>query len=102
MPLDFLSKFIFGCFPFVHVHDQNHSKLDPRSLKCVFLGYSTTQKGYRRYSLDKRIYFVSSNDTFENQTSFSKGIHKKVKIFVLLFLAQTLMTSRLSPQIQFS
>ena len=37
---------IFGCVTFVH---QSVGKLDPRALRCVFVGYSSTQKGYRCY-----------------------------------------------------
>ena len=40
---------IFGCTTFVHIHDHNRSKLDPRAIKTVFIGYSPTQKGYRCY-----------------------------------------------------
>ncbi|RVW13652.1 Retrovirus-related Pol polyprotein from transposon TNT 1-94 [Vitis vinifera] len=29
---------IFGCSVFVHINQQHRSKLDPRSLKCIFLG----------------------------------------------------------------
>nr|KYP33440.1 Copia protein [Cajanus cajan] len=36
---------IFGCVSFVHVHSNGREKLDPRATKCVFLGYSATQKG---------------------------------------------------------
>ena len=61
-PMDILSTFypnlhttnnlvpmIFGFVAFVHVHNQNRGKLDPRALKCVFVGYSSTQKGYKCY-----------------------------------------------------
>ena len=41
---------IFGCSAFVHIHHQNRTKLDPKSLKCIFLGYSSNQKGYKCYS----------------------------------------------------
>ena len=59
---------VFSCLAFVHINDPNCSKLDPRSLRCVFLGYFTAQKGYSCYSLDKRKYFVSRDVTFfENQ-----------------------------------
>ena len=68
----------FGCFAFVHNHDQNHSKLDPRSLKCIGLGYSTTQKGYKCYSSEKRKYFISMGVTFfEDQPFFSKKISSR-------------------------
>ncbi|RVW40092.1 putative mitochondrial protein [Vitis vinifera] len=36
---------IFGCVSFVHVHAQNQGKFDPRAIRCVFVGYSSTQKG---------------------------------------------------------
>ena len=41
---NFLPK-IFGFVAFVHVHNHSRSKLDPRAIKCLFLGYSSTQKG---------------------------------------------------------
>lgn len=38
---------IFGCVCFVHNHRRAISKLDPRTLKCIFIRYSATQKGYK-------------------------------------------------------
>ena len=40
---------VFGCSIFVHIHSYDHGKLDPRSIKCMFLGYSPNQKGYKCY-----------------------------------------------------
>ena len=45
-----LTPRIFGCTAFVHVHSPHRGKLDPRAIKCVFLGYSSTQKGYKCYN----------------------------------------------------
>lgn len=36
---------VFGCICFVHVQAHQRDKLDPRAEKCVFLRYSSTQKG---------------------------------------------------------
>jgi hypothetical protein len=38
---------VFGCVCFVHVHGPTRGKLDPRALKCVFVGYYSTQKVYK-------------------------------------------------------
>uniref|UniRef100_A0A2N9J8P7 Integrase catalytic domain-containing protein n=1 Tax=Fagus sylvatica TaxID=28930 RepID=A0A2N9J8P7_FAGSY len=55
---------VFGCVSFVHNHSPNRDKLDPRAHKCIFLGYSRTQKGYRCYSPSFRKHFVSADVTF--------------------------------------
>ncbi|GMI70512.1 hypothetical protein HRI_000720500 [Hibiscus trionum] len=62
----------FGCKAFVHNHQPNRSKLDPRAHTCVFIGYSPTQKGYKCYSPTLHRMFVSLDVTFfENETYFS-------------------------------
>ena len=62
---------VFGCTCFVRdVHPQV-SKLDPKSLKCIFVGYSRVQKGYRCYCPTLQCYFVSTNVTFFETTLFS-------------------------------
>lgn len=44
-----LTPIEFACLTFVHIHTPNRGKLDPRALQCVFIGYSSTQKGYKWY-----------------------------------------------------
>uniref|UniRef100_A0A2N9F358 Uncharacterized protein n=1 Tax=Fagus sylvatica TaxID=28930 RepID=A0A2N9F358_FAGSY len=70
-----LTSRVFGCVAFVHVLDPGRDKLSPRSRKCIFLGYSRTQKGYRCYSPESHRYFVSTDVTFFESTSlfFSPG-----------------------------
>jgi hypothetical protein len=65
-----LAPHVFGCVAFVHVLDPSRDKLSPRSCKCIFLGYSRTQKGYCCYSPESRRYFVSADVTFFESTPF--------------------------------
>ena len=37
---------IFGCRAHVHVPDKKHCKLDAKSVKCVFLGFTENHKAY--------------------------------------------------------
>ncbi|RVW53673.1 Retrovirus-related Pol polyprotein from transposon RE1 [Vitis vinifera] len=46
------------------------TKLDPKALKCVFLGYSRLQKGYRCFLTDLNKYLVSTDVVFSKDTSF--------------------------------
>ena len=61
---------VFGCVAFVQDHSLSLSKLSPRALKGVFVGYSRTQKGYRVYFLDTRRYMTSANVTFHEDSPF--------------------------------
>ena len=61
---------IFGCSCFVRDTRPHLSKLDPKSLKCVFLGYSRLQKGYRCFSPVLNRYIVSRDVTFVEEVPF--------------------------------
>ena len=63
---------IFGCTSFVHVHSQNRGKLDLRAIKCVFLGYSSTQKSYKCYHHPSKFFYIFADATFaENKAYFA-------------------------------
>ncbi|KAL6323474.1 hypothetical protein AAG906_039046 [Vitis piasezkii] len=48
---------VFGSTVFVHAHTSKRNKLDPKALKCVFLGYFSTQKGYKCYDpISQKLY----------------------------------------------
>ena len=49
-PLYFLPPRVFGCTCFVHILTPGQDKLSVKATKCIFLGYSRLQKGYRSYS----------------------------------------------------
>ena len=65
---------IFGCTTFVHIHQHNRSKLKPKANKCLPLGYSPTQKGYKCHSLATKKFYVTLDVTFfKNQPFFIKN-----------------------------
>ena len=55
---------VFGCVCFVYDYRNDVRKLDPRAVKCVFVGYSPTQKGYRCWCPSEHRFFVSMDVTF--------------------------------------
>ena len=61
----------FRCTCFVRDVRPQVSKLNPKSLKCIFVGYFHVQKGCKCYCLTLRRYFVSTDVTFFETTLFS-------------------------------
>ena len=45
---------VFGCVCFVHIPQEVRTKMEPRSEKCIFIGYSMEQKGYKCYNPIKK------------------------------------------------
>jgi hypothetical protein len=60
----------FGYVCFVQNNRPNVGKLDPKAVKCVFVGYSATQKGYVCWSPIERRLFVSLDVTFRELESY--------------------------------
>ncbi|RVW33361.1 Retrovirus-related Pol polyprotein from transposon RE2 [Vitis vinifera] len=69
-PLYFLPPRVFGCTCFVHILTLGQDKLSAKAMKCLFLGYSRLQKGYRCYSLETHRYFISADVTFFEDSPF--------------------------------
>ena len=69
-PLYFLPPRVFGCTCFVHILTPGKDKLSAKATKCIFLGYSRLQKGYRCYSPQTHRYFLSADVTFFEDSPF--------------------------------
>ncbi|KAL5549287.1 hypothetical protein UlMin_004518 [Ulmus minor] len=54
-PKSYSNMRVFGCLAYAH---QNEGKLEPRAVKCVFLGYPEGTKGYRLWMKDSKGYKV--------------------------------------------
>ncbi len=61
---------VFCCIAYVHVPDEKRSKLDPKAEKCIFIGYSSKQKGYRCLSPSTQKLQVSRNVVFDEMASW--------------------------------
>ena len=69
-PLFYLPPCVFGCVCFVHILTPGQDKLFAKATKCVFLGYSSLQRGYCCYSPDTNRYFIPADVTFFEYSSF--------------------------------
>ena len=54
-PKSYSNMRIFGCLAYAY---QNKGKLEPRAVKCVFLGYPEGTKGYRFWMKESKGYKV--------------------------------------------
>ena len=61
---------VFGCTCFVRDHRPSVGKLDPRAVKCIFVGYSSSQKGYKCWCPTERRLFVSMDVTFRESEPY--------------------------------
>ena len=55
---------VFGCTCFVQNRSPHRTKLDNKSVKCIFLGYSAMSKTYRCYDPVSRHLYHSFDVTF--------------------------------------
>ena len=66
---------VFGCDAYVHVPDQDRTKLQSKSKKGIFIGYDETKQGYKVYDMEANKTIVS-RDVLFNEHSFTFGRSK--------------------------
>ena len=68
---------IFGCLALAHNPNFHTDKFNPRGVPCVFIGYLTTQKGYRLLNLFTSEVFVSRDmKWFEHILSYTLSLEQ--------------------------
>ena len=63
-----LKVFRYVCYPYIHSHQRD--KFDPRTLKCVFLNYSNSQKSYKCFHPPTDKYYISMDVQFCEKESY--------------------------------
>jgi histone deacetylase 1/2 len=58
---------VFGCACWLHTRPYNSRKLEFRLVKCVFLGYSSTHKGYKCLHIPTNRIYISHDVVFDEQ-----------------------------------
>ncbi|KOM25686.1 hypothetical protein LR48_Vigan153s000800 [Vigna angularis] len=80
-PADYSSLHVFGCPVYVMYNSQERTKLDPKSRKCIFLGYADNVKGYRLWDPTAHKIIVSRDVVFaEKLQSEQKNVSTPIDI----------------------
>jgi hypothetical protein len=75
--------YTFGRVCFVHLPSHQHNKLFAQSVRCAFMGYNISIKGYVCYDPCSNRFHISRHVLFENQHFFSAHVASMPKIPVL-------------------
>ena len=66
-PINYSNLKIFGRQAYVHVQEQQRSKLDPKSKQCIFFGYEKGMKGYKLWDPVARQIVISEDVVFNEE-----------------------------------
>jgi hypothetical protein len=66
---------VFGCKTFAHIPNENRSKLESKSMPCVFLGYCEGTKAYRLMCVKTKRIIKSRDVVFLEGTKKVEGVH---------------------------
>jgi hypothetical protein len=94
---------IFGLVAFVHISKVNRQKLDPKSVKCLFVGNATIQTAYRCWSPTERKIKIRRNVIFDKQINcnpFSPSEPTNLFFFEKYILQPSADTSQIEMEIK--
>ena len=74
---------VFGSKAFSHVPKANRKKLDPKAVKCIFVGYGTKFKAYKLFDPSNHIVFASIDVIFHEQENECNKDNNYEKLHIL-------------------
>lgn len=81
---------LFGCLSFATNVKPHKHKFETRAHKCIFLGFSPSQKAYKLYNLDTKQTIVSRDVSFYEYI-FPFPLKSNIAVFLLLYLSQAIL-----------
>jgi hypothetical protein len=75
---------IFGCIAFAHVPAEMRRKLDDRSKRCIFVGYSEDSRAYNLYNPITQKYVINRDVQFKEDEAWDGSIDKLISEGALL------------------
>ena len=66
-PADYSQLKVFGCTAYAHV---DNGKLEPRAIKCAFIGYGSGVKGYKLWNPETKKAFMSRSVVFNESVMY--------------------------------
>ena len=61
---------VFGSITYAHVPNQMQSKLDDKNGRYIFIGYESSSKDYKLYSLNNEKIIISRNVKFNEEEAW--------------------------------
>ncbi|KAM1401715.1 hypothetical protein ACFX2F_028829 [Malus domestica] len=73
---------VFGSLCYAHVPSQQRQKLDLASKRCILLGYSSCEKGYRLYNIEYGKVTVSRDVVLDEEACWDWNAQKERKVSI--------------------
>jgi hypothetical protein len=67
----------FGCEAFVHIDKENRTKIEEKSKKCTFIGYSVNDFGYRLWDYENKKIIRSRDVIFNEKVMYKYQLQGK-------------------------
>jgi len=67
--VDYLILWIFDCSVYCSVNSQKKNKLESKSKKCIFIGFTKGVKDFRLWDLESRSIFTSRDMVFDDNVA---------------------------------
>ena len=76
---------VFGCVAYVHIRREERTKVEPKSQKCIFLGYGDSgEMGYRLWDLENRKIIRSKDVIFDETCMYKEPVEPQEPTRVII------------------